>query len=388
MELPPHVLTLREVANRARRQKSRLNGRTRSQRIQKEKALRAVYIHTLQKSHSSLSDRIRELRRLILTEGVPPESEREAQGNRGAWGGACSLRGVLWKIMLGAIHLDADMYCSLISEGPTWKDEDICNDIFRVFQGNEQFKERVPDEKMARVLNAFVRLNFEPGNDSETRRIHPSDPDSALITSYVQPMSAIVAPLLFVMPEPDAFYAFNTLVTRHCPQYAAPDLQGGMLAVEFVLRCLEFVDPQLSQYLIGKGTRSWPMRTIVMQAALSFSAVIPPLSEVVKVWDMLIAFGMHANVFVITAQLVLLRGALLKDPNPLNRLQTRSIPPMDAQLVVPVALKIANIIPDALFTEIAAHPFITSQQLARIDVRHEDDRRVETPKSTRRRRRN
>ena len=364
-EVPPGVASVREVALRVRRKLEHLASLTPADLKSEQAALRSTYIDTLQRENTSLTDRIRDLKRLILTEGVPPDSEREQLSARGDWGGACSLRGLLWKVMLGAIHVDAELYIRLVDAGPTWKNEAICRDIYRVFQGNEKFKERVPNDKMARVLNAYVRLNFSENDDDGVRHLDEEDLTSPLIVSYVQPMAAIVAPLLYVMPEPAAFFAFNTLLTKLCPQYVAPDLSGGVTSVRLLRRVLEQVDPVLAAHLESTGSGDWPSVTVMFHAANSFLAVLPPLSEVVQIWDMLFAFGVHASVFVMAAQLVLHRTPLLAEPNPIRLLQQNTAPTLDAATLVPAALKVATMVSDDLFDEVAAHPFMSQEQFAR-----------------------
>ena len=44
---------------------------------------------------------------------------------------------------------------------------------------------------------------------------------------------------------------------------------------------------------------------------MTLSACTPPLEEVLKLWDFLLAFGIHLNVLAIIAQLLLIRGKLL-----------------------------------------------------------------------------
>lgn len=76
--------------------------------------------------------------RLVLTEGIPPETEDE-KAKRDATNDpsvhdVCTLRGTIWKLLLGALHMDAVHYMHLIAEGPTWMDQKIRNDTFRTFQ--------------------------------------------------------------------------------------------------------------------------------------------------------------------------------------------------------------------------------------------------------------
>jgi cell cycle arrest protein BUB2 len=44
--------------------------------------------------------------------------------------------------------------------------------------------------------------------------------------TYVQGMNVLLAPLLFVLPELDAFYCLSHLITHSFPLYVQPALEG------------------------------------------------------------------------------------------------------------------------------------------------------------------
>lgn len=46
-------------------------------------------------------------------------------------------------------------------------------------------------------------------------------------------------------------------------------------------------------------------------AVLTLSACTPPLPEVLKLWDFLLAYGAHLNILCVVAQLLLMRDELL-----------------------------------------------------------------------------
>lgn len=58
---------------------------------------------------------------------------------------------------------------------------------------------------------------------------------------YVQGMNILCAPLLYVMPEADAYYTFRQLVMKHCPHYMAPKLKGVESGCLLVDKCLQTV---------------------------------------------------------------------------------------------------------------------------------------------------
>ncbi len=47
---------------------------------------------------------------------------------------------------------------------------------------------------------------------------------------------------------------------------------------------------------------------------MTFSACTQPLSELLKLWDFLFAYGIHLNILCVIAQLVFMRDQLLKTP--------------------------------------------------------------------------
>lgn len=223
----------------------------------------------------------------------------------------CSLRGLVWKVLLGTFHTDANLYIRLVGRGPSSEDVKIREDTFRTFAGDKEFRRRVPEDKLSRINNAFVTLNSPSPTNEETtatastaaggdvgnadgqapresrvgssgssqRESHAgnapregradsassgakngsSDGDgwdepeggkeggAAVVVAgasggsggsggggsgkgvaagaprqgkgkYVQGMTVLSAPLLFVMPEVDAFYCFNSLLNEHMPR--------------------------------------------------------------------------------------------------------------------------------------------------------------------------
>lgn len=54
-------------------------------------------------------------------------------------------------------------------------------------------------------------------------------------------MNVLCGLFLYVMPEMDAFFAFNSLLTRHCPGYITANLDGVHVGCDLVDRCLALV---------------------------------------------------------------------------------------------------------------------------------------------------
>jgi cell cycle arrest protein BUB2 len=74
---------------------------------------------------------------------------------KGGEGIECSLRGKVWKVLLGVSTVDAGEYVSLVGLGRSAKYDDICKDTARTFKSDPQFRSRVTETKMNRVLNVL-----------------------------------------------------------------------------------------------------------------------------------------------------------------------------------------------------------------------------------------
>eukprot|EP00033_Pygsuia_biforma_P005445 GCRY01006008.1.p1 GENE.GCRY01006008.1~~GCRY01006008.1.p1 ORF type:complete len:141 (+),score=44.08 GCRY01006008.1:2-424(+) len=80
---------------------------------------------------------------------------------------------------------------------------------------------------------------------------------------------------------------------------------------------------------------------------------VPPLTEAVKIYDLLLAYGPHFSIIVVCAQYILMRENLLKSSSPMGLL--RSPPPLDAKKLITMALMLVKILPDPLFDLIVRH---------------------------------
>ena len=88
------------------------------------------------------------------------------------------------------------------------------------------------------------------------------------------------------------------------------------------------MDPELFAYLRSKNLSAelyaFPCKlinctlkqlsfllTISNAAVLTLCACTPPLDQVLKLWDFLLAFGVHLNVLCVIAQLLLIRDEVM-----------------------------------------------------------------------------
>jgi cell cycle arrest protein BUB2 len=104
--------------------------------------------------------------------------------------------------------------------------------LSRTLATDRGFKERVREEMLVRLLDAFVWRNHglsllhRPTTD---RSQHETDRQETqrLGFTYVQGMNVLAAPFLYTMPsEVEAFYCFSKFIEVCCPLYVQPTLEG------------------------------------------------------------------------------------------------------------------------------------------------------------------
>eukprot|EP01113_Clastostelium_recurvatum_P033902 TRINITY_DN4537_c0_g1_i2.p1 TRINITY_DN4537_c0_g1~~TRINITY_DN4537_c0_g1_i2.p1 ORF type:complete len:363 (+),score=46.56 TRINITY_DN4537_c0_g1_i2:24-1091(+) len=276
---------------------------------------------------------IQRLRRLVLMEGLPVEDDGELTDRQRGQVGSCSLRGKIWKILLGVKSVDAGQYSALLAKGPSPQYQKIRKDIDRTFMSDTAFAQSVDQDKLSRSLNAYVNYC------SEKKLAH----------SYVQGGNTLMGTLLYVMPELDAFATFLTVVNEHLPLYLVPNISGvyqGLQALDYLL---ETGDPELYAHL--RAHNYYPQ--LLMHSILSLGTGTPPLSEVLHLWDFYFAFGMHMNVVCTAAQIVLMRDTLLAHPSPCSMF--RSLPNLDAKVIIDLALVLVRQLPDHVYEYLVDH---------------------------------
>jgi len=269
------------------------------------------------------------LRRKILLEGLPDQTDEELEATKNS--SKCSLRGLIWKIFLRVKDINTPLYLSLVSKGPAVAYEKIMQDLDRTFKHDETFSYVVPTDKLSRCLNAFVHSCPEIG--------------------YVQGMNVVCGTLLYVLPEVEAFYCFSTLIKDHCHQYMIEDLPGVHTALDILGQILQLLDVDLFNYL--KFHNYEP--PFLMHAILSLGTGTPPLNEVLKLWDFYMAFGIHMNVVCTAAQIILMRDTLLAHPSPCSLL--RSLPKLDADTIISLAVTVAKALPQYLYEILIQHSY-------------------------------
>lgn len=67
----------------------------------------------------------------------------------------CSLRGKIWKVLLGVTVVDAEEYIRLVRLGPCGRHDAIMIDLPRTFKSDTLFHASVSQDNLIRVLTAF-----------------------------------------------------------------------------------------------------------------------------------------------------------------------------------------------------------------------------------------
>jgi len=211
-----------------------------------------------------------------------------------------TLRGKVWRLMLGVGTLDATDYRNQIKKKEnTNYYVKIRGDTKRTFLTSEQYNSRVAEERLVRVLNSFVHKHDKP---------------------YCQGMDAIAAGLLYVMPELDAFWSFSRLMNVHFPTYfysgkSNKPLVGAYAGSFLSWDVLRICDNDLFEHL-----KMLPAHTYLFPLVASFQAISQPFTEMQKLWDFLFCFGVHLNPVLAAAQIMVNKQMVLRE-NPARLLQ-------------------------------------------------------------------
>lgn len=178
------------------------------------------------------------------------------------------------------------------SQAAEWRaDSAVNHDTFRTLRTDLVFKDKVKNDMLVRVLDAFEWKGVHSGNDRQSY----VQGELRLAGELTTGMNALAAPFLYTMPsELEAFACFAAVMERHCPQYVQPDLRGVHRGVEvschFICqadqqtleRCLRIVDPELHAHLESKELRA---TVFAFPSVLTMCACTPPLDEVLQLWE-------------------------------------------------------------------------------------------------------
>lgn len=299
--------------------------------------------------HSSLS----QLRYLILSEGIPvsPRDGSEKFKN------VQRVRCYVWSILSRtSMERCTHHYLSLLQLGPPHAHilQKIKNDTSRTLQTDAKFRNLVTEEALIRCLSCFAwETEKRDYNDKyiSNRHGNPDGDDDVEVSTYVQGMNVLLAPLLYSCPsESMAFQLFTTLCYRIIPTYLTRSLVGAQNGSKLLDMCLRIIDPKLSKYLADNLLTA---EIYGMPSILTLSSCNKPLDQVCKLWDFMFAYGFHMNVLFVVAQLVTIRTKILQSESPMNLL--RQLPEFDADEIIRLGVGFIAKIPADLYDLLIKH---------------------------------
>ena len=310
---------------------------------------------------SSFNAHLTSIRSSILFHGIPPTPSPSPSPSPSPPSHTPSLRGRLWQVFLGLGPISASTYISLTSLGRCAQYAKIRGDSFRTFPQDEQFVGRVREEEIVRLLNAFVHQH---GGEGGGRMgvggvgvlgggVGGGEGDgSGVRFTYCQGMNTIAAPMLYCMGELSAYFAFSAFITRATPLYWLSSHIGVQAGCRLVDRCLQSIDPELHAHLTSHHLHSL---LYAFHCVSSFSASVPPFSQLLTLWDFLLAFGPHLNILAVTAQVIALRQTLLASPSPKSILDYRKWPPLRSRTIIAMCMSFVSHIDAELYDDIRWH---------------------------------
>ncbi|GAA5834835.1 hypothetical protein JCM3766R1_003259 [Sporobolomyces carnicolor] len=291
--------------------------------------------------HDDSTARLSQLRQLILLEGLPDGDEGSV------------LRSRVWKLLLHLHHLppshvergihpllDPETYRDLVSRDPSPMFTKIRNDTFRTLATDQEFLNKVGEEKLVRCLEAFVWRQIDAGHSE--------------LPQYVQGLNVLCAPFLYSLSssQMEAWACFTSFVENQAPRYIRPTLVGvhdGLLLVD---ECLISLDPtlhsHLSRYNLSAELYAFP-------SILTFCVATPPLKEALELWDFLLSFGCGLNVLCVVAQLWMMRRELLESKTPMKLLRT--FPPLKSKEIIPLVVQFLGDLSPELYAQVVRHPW-------------------------------
>ncbi|KAF9567448.1 hypothetical protein EC968_003248 [Mortierella alpina] len=293
-------------------------------------------LHRQHMTEEAIAASLHELRQLILAYGIPEEPSTIGSKPRGP-----SIRSRCWKLLLEVHHISAQEYVSLVKQGKPDEYEKIRNDTFRTLATDRKFLDVVNEDSLIRVLCAFA-WSTQATSLQET----------GVSFTYVQGMNVLAAPFLYTMSEMEAFYSYSNFLKFCCPLYVQPTLQGVHCGIKLLERCLCKIDVELYDYLKSKKL---PAEVYAVPSVLTMCACTPPLDQAMRLWDFLLAWGIHLNIICIIAQMHLNRSKLMSHASPMKLL--RIFPDLDADKIIGETIRIVKLLPDDLYDLLVRHPY-------------------------------
>ena len=307
------------------------------------------------------------------------------------------LRIYIWLILLNSPPMPTRTYLDLVGQGASPAYAKIRDDTFRTLTTDPLFRRRVSENSLTRVLNAIawklhdaneakingwqspptlgVPRSIDGGSDifhspasvtsgdhtlnnlrhgsigenaSEAGTDAEPPASSGGGVGYVQGMNVMAAPFLYAAKsEAEAFAAFSAYITTSCPGYVRASMDGVHAGLALVDTILQIVDPKLAMHLSSNGMNA---KIYAFASVLTLCACTPPLPEVLRLWDVLFAYGPHLNLVAIVAQVILQKEKLMESSSPKPNFQ-----PLDAQKVIALTVSLARKLPEDVYERMLSH---------------------------------
>lgn len=272
-------------------------------------------------NNNIISSSLSQLRHSILVNGMPEN---------------CPYRIYIWSILLRSPPVETEWYSGqVVKQAMPLVKTKIKNDCFRTFAQDKHFQQKVSEDQLVRLLNVFAWTVSE----------------EEIISHYVQGMNILAGVTLYVSrSEPEAFGIFQTLIRENIPRYCCSNLRGVQDGVKLVDLILHSVDKKLFTHL-SKCMLS--AKIYALPLVLTLSASVPPLDEVVKLWDFLFSYGCHMNIVFIVSQIILMRDEILKSKSPMSLL--RQFPTIQSDKIIKLSLSITKNMNAKLYDLLVRH---------------------------------
>lgn len=270
-----------------------------------------------------------QLKYMVLTEGLTiPEGYD-----------VCPYRGYVWSILSNVSKYPTHKYAELIASAPNLLAPEtlkkIKDDTFRTLAGDEAFHARVNEKALLRVLSA-VAITLPQK------------------TTYVQGMNVLLAPIMFAFykSEPQAYAVFYSLVTEKMPLYVSPNLEGALTGADLVDAALQLLDSKLYTFLSSRFLKA---KIYAFPLVMTLCASVQPLDAVLRLWDIMFAFGTHLNIFFIVSLLITNKRTIMRSHEPMSVIKKLR---MDDEVeVIKHAMTCIPRLPRAFYSIVSRHGF-------------------------------
>lgn len=159
--------------------------------------------------------------------------------------------------------------------------------------------------------------------------------------------------LLTTMPEPGAFACIRQMTTQWAPRWFGSRSQAVMRACKLVEQMLGAADPVLHAHLSSKNPGYGSM--VCFPRVLSLYSKMKPLTEVLRLWDLVLAKGPQHALVLCAAEFALKREAILAiNRNPAGQLQVDVAPDVKASPLAAEAARLLPSLPEELVEEARA----------------------------------